>query len=130
MKRVLTLTFLLLLGFVFLQSNVNSPEEAAAAKPKFKYSKKVNAVIQEKCYGCHSEQGRSDKAKEKLMWDNVPGMDADGQAHILEEILEVVEEGSMPPSRFLENNPDKKLTDDEKALMEKWAGKMQKKISK
>jgi uncharacterized membrane protein len=130
MKRVLTLTFLLLLGFVFLQSNVNSPEEAAAAKPKFKYSKKVNAVIQEKCYGCHSEQGRSDKAKEKLMWDNVPGMDADGQAHILEEILEVVEEGSMPPSRFLENNPDKKLTDDEKALMEKWAGKMHKKISK
>lgn len=130
MKRVLTLTFLLLLGFVFLQSNVNSPEEAAAAKPTFKYSKKVNAVIQEKCYGCHSEQGRSDKAKEKLMWDNVPGMDAAGQAHILEEILEVVEEGSMPPSRFLENNPDKKLTDDEKALMEKWASKMHKKVSK
>lgn len=131
MKRVLTLSFLLLVGFVFLQSNVNSTvEEETAVKPKFKYSKKVMAIVQDKCYGCHSEKGRSDKAKKKLMWDNVPGMAASDQAHLMEEILEVVEEGSMPPARFLEGNPDKKLTEKEAAKLEKWAKKMTKKISK
>lgn len=129
MKRVLTLTLLLSLGFVFFQSYVTSPAETAAG-PKFKYSKKVNAVVQDKCYGCHSEQGRSDKAKQKLMWDDVPGLSAEEQAEKLKMISGVLEEGSMPPSRFLENNPDKKLTDVEKALMEKWAGKMMKKVSK
>ena len=130
MKRVLTLSFLLLVGFVFLQSNVNSTAEEPAAKSKFKYSKKVTAIVQDKCYGCHSEKGRSDKAKKKLMWDNVPGASMEDQEHALEEILEVVEEGTMPPSRFLEGNPDKKLTEKEAATLEKWATKMTKKISK
>ena len=129
MKRVITLTFLLLAGLVFLQSNVKSPTETTAVKPKFKYSKKVNAIIQDKCYGCHSADG-NDKAKKKLTWDNVAGMSAADQGHALEEIIEVVEEGSMPPKRFLEKYPDKKLTEKETATMAKWATKMAKKVAK
>lgn len=130
MKRVLSLTVLLALGFVFLQSHIQSTAEMEAVKPKFKYTKKVNDVIQNKCYGCHSEKGRSDKAKKAIMWDDVPDLSAEEQAEKLKMISGVLEEGSMPPSRFLENNPDKKLTEKEMKTMQKWATKMTKKVMK
>ena len=57
---------LFLPAFFFLQSATTSVQEPAAAK--LKYPKKVNAIIQEKCYGCHSPEGKGDKAKQKLMW--------------------------------------------------------------
>ncbi len=131
MKKMLTLLPVLLLGLLLLPG-YSTPDlpEADAAGPKFKYSKKVNDIVQNKCYGCHSPQGRSDKAKEKLMWDDLPGLSPQEQSEKLESIQHVLEEGAMPPARFLEGNPDKKLTDKEAATMKKWAEKMTKKAGK
>lgn len=131
MKKMLTFLPVLLLGLLFLPGH-STPDlpEADAAGPKLKYSKKVNAIVQNKCYGCHSPQGRSDKAKEKLMWDDLPTLSPQEQSEKLKGIQHVLEEGSMPPARFLEGNPDKKLTDKEAASMKKWADKMAKKVVK
>ena len=133
MTKTLKLCILAFVGFLFLQSNATTDvkvEEMAVAAPKVKFPKKVNAIIQNKCYGCHSEKGRSDKAKKALRWDELASISAKDQMHKLEEIVEVVEEGNMPPSRFLESNPDKKLTEKEAAKMAKWAKKMGKRVAK
>ena len=130
MRKTLTLGLFLLAGLLIFQSYAVPAPPDDDAGTQVKYSKKVNDIIQNKCYGCHSDKGRSDKAKDALMWDNLPGIAADEQAKTVAEILEVVEEGKMPPARFLEGNPDKKLTEKEAATLAKWAKKTAKKLAK
>jgi hypothetical protein len=48
----------------------------------------------------------------------------------LKEIAEVVEENEMPPAKFLEKNPDKKLTDAEKKILMDWANSEAKALMK
>lgn len=102
-------------------------EEHPAAGP---YPKKIDAIIQAKCYGCHSADGRSQKAKDALMWDEMEGLNAEQRLEKIHHIQEVLSERSMPPARFLESNPDKALTDKERAKMLKWANKLERKLSK
>ncbi len=115
-------------ALLFLQSKGLPGDEPAAAS--LKYPKKVNATIQAKCYGCHSPEAKSDKAKNKLNWDLLPEMTAAEQSQKLESIVKVLEEGKMPPAKFLEREPDKKLSAAETARMKKWAEKARRKASK
>ncbi len=126
MKKILFLSFLGLGLLAMTGFMANSPTAAA----KFKIPKKANTVIQAKCYGCHSPEGRSDKAKAKLQWDDLADLTADEQLEKMQKIQTVLEEGSMPPAKFLERMPDKKLTEVEKAAMQKWANKTVQKLSK
>lgn len=128
MSKKFSIVLSLALGFFLFQSSVESPKDPMPAK--FKYTKKVDELIHSKCYGCHSAEGRSDKAKKALMWDDVPSMTAADQGHILEEILEVTAERAMPPKGMVERKPEMGLTDKEVATFQKWAKKMTKRVSK
>ena len=128
MNKKISLILSVAVVFFLSQGYISSPKDPMPAK--FKYSKKVDELIHSKCYGCHSAEGRSDKAKKALMWDDVPSMSASDQAHILEEILEVTEERAMPPKGMVERKPELKLTDKEVATFQKWAKKMNKRVSK
>jgi hypothetical protein len=122
MFKTVQLGFLLLVSFLLLPG--------FTPKPKPYFPKKVNAVIQAKCYGCHSIDGKSQKAKDKLMWDDLAGMAKEQQLEKIQSIQKVLEKGSMPPEKFLEKMPEKKLTDKETKAMRKWADKTAKKLSK
>ena len=124
MQRTIQLCGLLLAAFLLL------PGFIAGGKPKVKYPKKVNAIIQAKCYGCHSPEGKSQKVKDALNWDELVKMPEDVQAKKITNIQKVLEENSMPPEKFLEKMPDKKLTDKERATLQKWAKKTAKKLAK
>ncbi|MCB0572216.1 MAG: heme-binding domain-containing protein [Phaeodactylibacter sp.] len=119
---------ILLPALLILQPSGMGGDAPAAAGIKF--PKKVNAIIQNKCYGCHSNEGQSDKVKAKLNWDLLPTMSASEQSEKLGHIMEVLEKGKMPPARFLEKEPGMKLTDAETAKLKKWAKKTAKKVSK
>lgn len=79
--------------------------------------------MQSKCYGCHSEKGRGQKAKDKLMWDDLAGMSMADRQKKLQAIQAVVEKGNMPPKRLVENKPEMKLTEKETKALKKWAKK-------
>ena len=125
MQRTLQLSAFLLAAFVLLPGFITG-----GGGSKFKIPKKVNAIIQDKCYGCHSADSKAQKAKDKLMWDDLAGMSAEQQLDKMKNIQKVLDKGSMPPERFLEKMPEKKLTDKESATMKKWASKMTKKLGK
>lgn len=124
MQKTFQLALLLLVTLVVLPSFITSDA------PSLKIPKKVNAVIQDKCYGCHSNDSKAQKAKDKLNWDSLTSLSKDEQLEKMQDIKGVLEEGSMPPGRFLEKMPEKKLTDKESAAMKKWAAKSVKKLSK
>jgi uncharacterized membrane protein len=81
----------------------------------------VKAIIEKSCFGCHNTDSKNDKAKEKLDLKTIDSLDKTKMIHALKEIGEVVEEDEMPPAKFLEKFPDKKLTDAEKKTLMDWA---------
>jgi uncharacterized membrane protein len=125
MNKKLSIISLLAMALFMIQCASSKKSMAG-----FEYTDSVNEIVQGKCYGCHSADGKSDKAKNALMWDNIPTMTASEQAHILDEILEVTSERAMPPKGMVERMPDKALTDQEVQVFQKWATEMKKRVSK
>jgi len=81
----------------------------------------VKAIIEKSCFGCHNTDSKNDKAKEKLDLKTMESLGKKEMIHALREIGKTVEENEMPPAKFLEKYPDKKLTDAEKKLLIDWA---------
>lgn len=91
---------------------------------------KVKPIIDAKCIGCHSADSKNEKAKEKFIWANLSTLEKKAAASLLDEMVEVLEKGEMPPKKFLERYPDKKLTDKETKSLRKWADKTANKMLK
>ena len=118
-----------LLVFLFATMLVEANENTSKAKP-VDMPDDVKAAIEKSCFGCHNTDSKNDKAKEKLDLKTLGDLDTPKMIHALKEINEVVENGDMPPAKFLERFPDKKLTDDEKKLIMNWADSQAKSLMK
>lgn len=81
----------------------------------------VKSVIDKRCYGCHSENGKSDKAKTALRWDQLDQYDKKKLLTVFDEMVDVLEKTEMPPEKFLANKPEAKPTEEEYALLLEWA---------
>lgn len=81
----------------------------------------VKAIVQQKCYGCHNAESKNEKGKAKLDWDALEAAKKSKALATMGKITEELEEGAMPPARFLESNPDKKLTAEETATLMAWS---------
>ena len=125
MRKTLTLVSLFSFCVLIFSGFVLNTSTTTVA-PKYKMSKKVDAIVQGKCYGCHSASGKAEKAKAKLKWDDLASLPAADLKKKMESIGMVVEKGAMPPARMVENNPDMKLTDKETKALKKWAAKFSK----
>lgn len=96
----------------------------------YKLPKKVKAIVDEKCFGCHSVDGRSDKAKDKLRWDLMHEYDKTKLVSVMDDIIEVSDEKKMPPKKFLEHKPEFTPSQKEYDILKKWAEKEADKIMK
>ncbi len=116
----------------FLQMNTVKKDNSTTEDTEVavKIPKKVQAVIDKSCYGCHSADGKSDKAKDKLRWDKMQEYSKEDLVSIFDEIIEVAEEQEMPPKKFLEKKPEVKPTEKEYAALIKWAEKEADKLLK
>ena len=83
----------------------------------------VKDIIENKCMSCHNPEARNEKGKKKLQWVNVSKLDKEGQEHLIAELLEVLEDGKMPPKRTVERKPEMKLTDEETKTLLTWVEK-------
>ena len=90
----------------------------------------VKAIIENSCFGCHNTDSKNDKAKKKLDLNTIDTLPTSKMIHILKEISEVIEENDMPPAKFLEKFPDKKLTDDQRKILIDWADSQSKSLMK
>ncbi|HPE77680.1 MAG TPA: heme-binding domain-containing protein [Draconibacterium sp.] len=90
----------------------------------------VKTIIDKSCFGCHNTDSKNDKAKDKLDLKTLGDLETAKMIHALKEINEVVEKNEMPPEKFLERFPDKKLTDDEKKILMNWADAQAKSLMK
>jgi hypothetical protein len=111
---------LLIAGFFFIHGSADKDQLSVAADI-FIYPAGVKKVIDQKCYDCHSVKGKSHDAKDALMWDDLPKLEKSEVVATLDNIIEVLEEGAMPPEEVIEKYPDAKLLPEEKDILHAWA---------
>lgn len=116
-KRFYPIVLVVFLFVSFATSASNNPAEAKVLK----MPDDVKAIIDKSCFGCHNTDSKNDKAKEKLDLTTFDSLTKNKMIASFRDIAEVVEEDEMPPAKFLEKFPDKKLTDAEKKILMDWA---------
>ena len=116
-KKFVSIAFVVFLVSSFLLSATEYRTEEKAVK----MPDGVKVIIEKSCFGCHNTDSKNDKAKEKLDLKTLDQLTKNKMIASLKEISETIEENEMPPAKFLEKFPDKKLTDAEKKILMEWA---------
>jgi len=83
----------------------------------------VKAILDTKCMGCHSNDAKGGKSKMKMNFDKFTNGDYSTGKSIskLGKVTKQLNKDKMPPKKFLDKYPDKKLTEEERELLLKWA---------
>lgn len=119
MKISISIIFpVIILGFLFVQS---SPVDQSVQKSGSIYTVEVKKVIDGKCYGCHSVDGKSRDAKNALMWDSLPNLQKGKLVATLDDIIEVLNKNKMPPAGVIKEYPEMRLLPLEKQILQSWA---------
>lgn len=121
--------FMIAVLFFFTTYSVNATVTQVGSKAPA-MPDNVKAIIEKSCIGCHNTDSKNDKAKEALDMKTMESLSKQKMIHALKEIGETLEENEMPPAKFLEKFPDKKLTDAEKKILLDWASSEAKSLMK
>ena len=85
------------------------------------YTAEARKVIDNKCYGCHSDQGKSKDAKDVLMWDSLPNLSKSSQVATLDHIIKVLKEKKMPPEGVVKKYPEMIMSPEDTKVLQSWA---------
>jgi len=128
MKLVVGLGMIVLMGSAFTSRDEVGIPIVIQDQDGIEIVGDVKEIIENKCMGCHNPEARNKKGKEKLQWANVPKLDKEDQEDLIAELLEVLEDGKMPPERTVERKPEMKLTDKETKTLVAWVEKEDKRL--
>jgi len=81
----------------------------------------VKEVLLTSCYDCHSKDASSKKGTLALNFDKWENYKLSKRISKLDAICEVIEDGKMPPAKYLKGNADKALSGEQKKLICNWA---------
>lgn len=123
MKKRFLIPTLAVLSLLFFQGTTKtvSDSENTLHVMEADMPANVKAVVDQKCYGCHNAESKNEKGKKKLDWDDFEASKRSKQIATKGKILEALENGDMPPAKFLENKPEGKLTKEEVATLMEWS---------
>ena len=80
----------------------------------------IAKILSHSCYNCHTTGAKAEDAVKTLdfeIWDEYK---ATKKVGLLNEIKEVVEEGNMPPEKFLTKYPDKAPSEEDRNKIVEW----------
>ena len=109
---------LIITGFLFIQS---SPSGYSIPKKGSFFTAEAKKVIDKKCYRCHSAGGKSQDAKDALMWDSLPDLQKVKLVAKLDDIIKVLKKNIMPPESVVKKYPEMKLMPVESKILQSWA---------
>jgi hypothetical protein len=84
------------------------------------FPEEVDKLLKNSCWGCHNTESNSDDAKSVLdlnLWNEYGLAKKIG---LLNDIDDVLQEGMMPPQRFVRRYPERALSEDQVKLIRDW----------
>ena len=104
---ILLLLGLTLLSWKDIQKGSEIPEE-------------VSQILSSKCYACHTNGAGSEDALKAVDFKKWEEYSAVKKIGILNNIKEVMEEGKMPPQKYLNRYPEKALSTEQRESILEW----------
>ncbi len=114
MKKQIVL--LVTIGILFLVSQSFSPDTS----PENMFPEEISTILKTSCYDCHYTGAEAEKALKAVNFEEWEGYRAIKKVAVLGEICKVLEEGKMPPQKYLEHKPDNKLSEKQVKLLCEW----------
>jgi hypothetical protein len=119
--RNLLFPVLLVLLAIVIQSSVFIKDNTPNTADDLDIPDNVKSVLDNKCFGCHNVEGKSDKAKDKLLLDKLNELSKVKLIAKLGDIAEAISDDNMPPEKFIEQKPEAKLSEEQKTLLVEWS---------
>ena len=130
----LLVPFILLITLIFFSftKDLNEDYIAISAIEPIEIPAEVKAVLDNKCTGCHSNDAKGGKSKMKMNFDKFTNGEYSTGKTIskLGKITKQLDKGKMPPKKYLDKYPDKKLTEEENQLLLNWASEQSNLLNK
>lgn len=105
---------------VFCVTTYATGTKADDSKITYPMPEQVKVVMENKCFGCHNSEARSDKAKEAFNFSTLEQLDKFKKIASLNEARKEVEGAKMPPAKLIEKHPEAALTSEESELLVEW----------
>ncbi|MFC2111996.1 heme-binding domain-containing protein [Bacteroidota bacterium] len=83
----------------------------------------VASILENSCYACHTTGAKAEDAVKAVDFKKWSAYKKTKKVGILNDIQEVVKEGMMPPGKFVDRNPEKALSDEDREVIVKWTKK-------
>ncbi len=130
MKKVILIPLFAFGLLIFLASfsyqnpstNINN-ETNVISQEGDQFPEDVAKILKVHCMDCHVTASKNDKAKDKLNFDNWNKLNMLKKTGKLNDIVETVKDKEMPPEKYINHYPDKKLSDEQINTIVKWADK-------
>ena len=100
--------------FLFFQSFRPEPPSESV------FPDEITTILKTSCYDCHYTGASSEKALKAVNFADWEEYRLTKQIGLLGDIGEVVEEGKMPPGKYLENKPEAALSADQAKKLAEW----------
>lgn len=120
MKNRYSLFFILAFG-ILLSGFKNAFIERPEATVRFEVPENINVILDQSCVQCHNKDSENLKGKKKLNLDTLGQLKISKQISMLSRIANEIEDGEMPPEKYLKKNPDKGLSEEEEDILIEWA---------
>ncbi len=93
-----------------------APEDPATGFPE-----EVTVLLERSCFDCHSDEASNLKAKSRLNFSKWEDYKLSKKVGKLSDISDEVKGKKMPPKKYVEDYPDRALTDEEITVITTWA---------
>jgi len=120
MKKLLLIPGLLLTGFLLFQAFVGTVQDPDPVEDPDPGPQTALDIISTSCFDCHSNMGQNDKPKDALNFDLWESYNTGKKIAKLSDICEMIEEGKMPPEKYLKFKPEHALTDESREVICAW----------
>ena len=107
---------LVVIGLLFLVFQSFSPD----TPPGEVFPEEISTILKTSCYDCHYTGAKAEKALKAVNFEEWGELRATKKIALLGEICTVMEEGKMPPEKYLEHKPDSKLSEKQIKLLCEW----------
>ena len=109
-------------GIILLTSfNGMKSENESIDLMTYEIPDEINSIFLNSCIMCHNDEAKNEKAKKKLMLDEISSMSKSKLISKLSKISKAVSSGDMPPEKFTSKYPDKKLSEEDKNTLIAWS---------
>jgi len=108
--------------FILFQANRPDPELIS------QIPEEVSTILVSSCYDCHTTGAKSEDALKAVNFSEWEEYRVSKKVAVLGDIGKVVEKAKMPPEKYLDSNPDKKLSDAQQKLIIDWTREVSDKL--